>query len=74
MSSINPSDPNSKIIGSALVYNDKLYVGAFSHYDGAATQSKSEFVRPLSLSTTGQVMGPVKIGGPIPAGWTATRR
>jgi len=68
MSSINPSDPNTKVIGSALVYNDKLYIGAFSYYDGAGTQSKSEFVRPVSLSTTGQVIGPVKIGGNYP-GW-----
>ena len=31
LGSINPSDPNSKIIGSAFVYNDRLYLGAFSY-------------------------------------------
>jgi YD repeat-containing protein len=68
LGSINPSDPNSKVIGSALVYNNQLFIGAFSYYDGAATQSKSEFVRPVNLSTTGQVIGPVKIGANYP-GW-----
>ncbi|OLD56744.1 MAG: hypothetical protein AUI64_01705, partial [Acidobacteria bacterium 13_1_40CM_2_64_6] len=68
LSSINPSDPNSKVIGSALVYNNQLFIGAFSYYDGAATQTKSEFVRPVNLSTTGQVVGPVKIGANYP-GW-----
>ena len=68
LGSINPSDPNSKIIGSALVYNNQLFIGAFSYYDGAGTQTKSEFSRPLSLSTTGQVTGPVKVGSNYP-GW-----
>ena len=68
LGSINPSDPNSKIIGSAFVYNDRLYLGAFSYYDGAATQSKSQFVRPINLSTKGQVQGPFTIGNKYP-GW-----
>ncbi len=68
LGSINPSDPNSKVIGSALVYGNQLIIGAFSYYDGAGTQTKSAFVRPLSLSTTGQVVGPSKIGSNYP-GW-----
>ena len=68
LGSINPSDPNSKIIGSAFVYNDRLYLGAFSYYDGAGTQSKSQFVRPINLSTKGQVQGPFTIGNKYP-GW-----
>jgi hypothetical protein len=68
LNSINPSDPNQKVVGSALVFNSKLYLGAFSFYDGAATQNRSAFARPLDLSTGGQVTGPVKIGGTYP-GW-----
>ncbi|HVW70811.1 MAG TPA: hypothetical protein VHB68_17655 [Steroidobacteraceae bacterium] len=59
---INPSDPNPQKIGGHLVYNGKLYVSAFSYYDGADTQKYSHFVRPLSLSTTGQVQGPMVVG------------
>ena len=29
LGSINPSDPNQKIIGSSFVYNNKLYIGAY---------------------------------------------
>ena len=68
LGSINPSDPNSKIIGSALVYNNQLYIGAYSYYDGSATQSKSQFVRPINLSTKGQVLGPFTVGNLYP-GW-----
>lgn len=68
MNQINPSDPNSKKIGSQLVYNNKLYIGAWSYYDGAGTQNVSQFVRPLSLSPSGQVTGPVKVGATYP-GW-----
>ena len=68
LNSINPTDPNSKVIGSALVYNNQLFIGAFSYYDGAATQTRSEFSRPLDLSSQGKVVGPVKIGDRYP-GW-----
>ncbi len=60
--SINRNDPNAKKIGGHLVYNGKLYVSAFAYYDGDGTQSASHFVRPLSLSTSGQVQGPFKVG------------
>ena len=68
LGSVNPSDPNQKIIGSAFVYNNNLYIGGYSYYDGAATQSKSQFVRPTNLSTTGQVQGPFTVGNKYP-GW-----
>lgn len=61
LSSINPSDPNSKKIGGHLVYNGKLYVTGYSFYDGAGTQTASHFVRPLNLATSGQVQGPYKV-------------
>ena len=56
---INPSDPNSKIIGGNLVYGNRLIMTAFSYYDGAGTQSGSHFARPLDLSSAGSVIGPV---------------
>ena len=68
LASINPGDPNSKVIGSALVYNGQLFIGAFAYYDGTGTQTRSQFVRPLNLSAAGQLVGPVKIGGNYP-GW-----
>jgi len=66
LNSINPSDPNSKKIGDHLVYNGKLYVSAYSYYDGSGTQTVSHFVRPLNLSTTGQVLGPFQVGTQYP--------
>ncbi len=57
LSSINPPDPNSKKVGGQLVYNGKLYMAAYSYYDGAVTQTTSHFVRPINLSTTGQAKG-----------------
>lgn len=77
---INPGDPNSKKIGGQLVYNGNLIVTGYSYYDGAGTQAKTHFSRPLSLSSTGSVQGPFKLSGPdvhwvsgymtlIPAEW-----
>lgn len=68
LNSINPSDPNQKVLGAAFVYGNQLYLGAFSFYDGGATQSKSQFVRPTNLSTKGQVQGPFSVGNKYP-GW-----
>jgi len=59
---INPSDSNPQKIGGHLVYNGKLIVTGYSYYDGGGTQSASHFSRPLSLSTTGQVVGPYLVG------------
>jgi hypothetical protein len=69
----------SKRIGGSLVYNNKLYVTAFTFYDGDGSQSTSHFQRSLSLSDSG-VTGPYKVGslgagfysgymGTIPAEW-----
>lgn len=66
--SINPSDPNTKILAAALVYNGKLYLGAYSYYDGAVTQTRSFFVRPTNLATKGQVQGAFQVGNTYP-GW-----
>lgn len=79
---INPPDPNPKKIGGHLVYNGRLIVTGFSYYDGAGTQSASHFSRPLSLSTTGDVIGPYSVGPnprfvggymtPVPPEWQAS--
>jgi hypothetical protein len=63
--SINPGDSNDQRIGGHLVYGGKLYISAFSYYDASGTQSKSHFVRPLSLSSGGQVQGPVAVGNKV---------
>jgi hypothetical protein len=68
LSSINPTDPNQKVIGTALVMGGRLIIGAFSFYDGAGTQTRSYFARPVNLSTVGQVVGPVQVGNQYP-GW-----
>ena len=63
---INPNDPNSKKIGGHLVYNGNLYVTGWSYYDGSGTQNASHFRRPLNLSSSGQVVGPVRVGSQYP--------
>ena len=80
LNQINPTDPNSKKIGGQLVYDNQLYVSAYSYYDGAGMQSSSHFARPIELSATGQVIGPLRVGdqypgfvsgymAPIPSQW-----
>jgi hypothetical protein len=68
LGSINPGDPNSKKIGGTLLWRDKLIVSAYSYYDGNSSQVLSHFVRPITLSTRGQVTGPVRVG-PLGAGF-----
>jgi len=68
LGSINPGDPNTKIIGGTLVFNGQLIVSGYSYYDGAGTQNASAFARPTDLTVRGQVVGPVKIGSQYP-GW-----
>lgn len=65
LSSINPSDGNGQRIGGHLVFGGELYVAGFSYYDAAGSQVASHFVRPLSLSTTGQVEGPFRVGNRV---------
>jgi hypothetical protein len=66
LNQINPNDPNSKKVGGQLAYNNRLYVSAYSYYDGAGTQASSHFARPINLSTTGQVAGPIRVGNQYP--------
>jgi hypothetical protein len=67
---VNPGDSNDKVVGGYLVSGNKLIVTVYAFYDGNKTAVLSHFVRPLSLSTTGQVVGPVRVG-PLNAGFYA---
>lgn len=69
ISTINPTDPNSKQVGAQAVLGTQLIISAFSYYDGAETQTASYFTRPADLSITGSVKGPFKVGTLYP-GWT----
>jgi hypothetical protein len=80
---INPTDPNAKKIGGLLPMGGELLVSAYSYYDGAATQERSHFVRPIDLSRRGAVRGPFRVGaglagmisgyfGRIPEPWQET--
>lgn len=62
LDSINPGDPNSKQIGSLFVYNNKLYINAYSTYDGAGTQVLTTFTSGTNLSTSGDAQGPFTVG------------
>jgi hypothetical protein len=66
INSINPSDGNSKKIGGHLVYNGKLYITAYSYYDGMGSQSSSHFVRSSTSLSSGGVQGPYKVGSLYP--------
>jgi hypothetical protein len=62
MKTLNPGDPNAKKIGGLLPYRDKLYVSAYSYYDGAETQVLTHFTSGLDLSVKGDVGGPYRVG------------
>ena len=68
--SVDPTDINGIKVGGQMIYGDQLYLSAYTFYDADNTQSTSHFVRPLNLSTQGQVRGPYKIGD-IGAGFVA---
>lgn len=62
LSSIDPGENNGIRIGGHLVFGNRLYVTAYSYYDANGSQSNSHFSRPLSLSSSGQVDGAVRVG------------
>jgi len=59
---IDPGDRNGIRIGGHLVHGDRLYVSAYAYYDANGSQDKSHFARPLSLATSGEVVGAVRVG------------
>lgn len=67
-------------VGGSLVYQGVLWFTKCLYYDAEHAQTASHFSRPISLSTTGQVTGPLTIGsigagfvsgylGHVPADW-----
>lgn len=66
INTVDPAETNAKKIGGELVYGNALIVSVYSYYDANGTQSTSHFVRPLTLSTTGQVRGPFRVGSQYP--------
>lgn len=60
--------PNTVLLGGTLPYNGMLHFTEYLYYDGQGQQVLSHFSRPLSLSTKGQVTGPLRVG-PLGAGF-----
>jgi len=65
---VNLTNSNNQL-GGLLIYNGELHVTAFTFYDAAPSAIKSHFKRPLNLSTTGQVVGAVRVNGAIGPGF-----
>jgi len=78
---IDPTENNGFRIGGHLVHGGRLIVTGFAYYDANGSQGKSHFARPLSLATSGEVIGAVRVGdnahytsgymAPIPPEWQA---
>src|SRR5262249_50411706 len=66
---VNPTDPNSKLIGTVLPVGDSLIISDYSYYDGLATQSTSHFRRPRTLALP-TLEGPFRVGA-IPPGFVS---
>lgn len=54
-------DQGTVKIGGMLVSGDRLYVSAYSYYDGDANQRLSHFVSGLDLGVQGDVQGPIQV-------------
>jgi hypothetical protein len=61
--------PRDSRIGGQLVWNDRLLVSVYAYYDAEYSQQRTHFARPIDLSTTGQVAGPVRVGDDRAAGY-----
>jgi hypothetical protein len=48
-------------LGGFLVYDERLIVDAYRHYDADGSQPSSHWSRPLDLSETGRYVGPVPL-------------
>jgi hypothetical protein len=64
---VNPGDPNPQKIGGLLPWAGRLYISAFSYYDGGATQVRSHFTSGTDLSVAGDVTGPWQVGTTVGA-------
>ena len=47
--------------GGMMVDGSNLYLTSYEYYDGNGNQSLTHFRRPKNLSTTGQVLGPLRL-------------
>lgn len=59
LKSINPSDPNKKVLGGSMVWKDKVVVSAYSFYDGDGSALASHFVAALDMKS---FQGPYRVG------------
>lgn len=65
------SDPSYAVIGGHLVSDGRLLVSGYNFYDATNSQVVSHFSRPATLSTRGNVNGPVRVGLAQYARWVA---
>ncbi len=68
---IDPGEVNPCKVGGLLVNGTKLIISVYSYYDGESNAIASHFSRPLNLSTTGQVVGPVRVYNSLNPGYVA---
>lgn len=64
---VNPGDPNFKVIGGTLALGTGLISSVYSNYDGLGTQRVSHFLRSIDFSVPG-MQGPIQVG-PMGAGF-----
>lgn len=57
--------------GGIIVANGNLSLTAYIYYDAANTQTLSHYSRPLTLSITGQTIGPVAVGPFVKSGFVS---
>lgn len=78
LSNVNTADSNQKFLGGYLVHSGKLIVTGFDTFDMNGTSNASHWSRPLDLSSTIGMVGPVAVGTPtrtaqymcdVPAAW-----
>lgn len=71
-SQTDPGEVNGIKVGGMAVIGNNLHFTEFSYYDAAGNAQSSHFKRLLTLTTSGAVAGPFKIGSLNPgfyAGW-----
>ena len=80
--SIVSADTSGKYIGGMLVSGSTLLATAYGYYDASGAQVNSHFKTGTNFATTGDVVGPVRVGtrgagfvggymAPLPAEWQA---
>jgi hypothetical protein len=62
LKALDPSDPNAKVVGGALWWNNRLITTAYATYDAGHNVSKSHFVG----TTVADIKGPFQVGNDRP--------